>query len=278
MNYSDLFNLTFVIFSTLFGIVLGSFLNVVIYRIPVGKTIVKGHSVCMSCNHNLSALDLVPIFSWLFLGGKCRYCHAPIASRYCKIESFTGVCFLVTALTHQNLSLFFADTYPYLVLSSFVSYCMFLMMICCVVSVMMIFYDTRKGFWGFPFITTLGFIGYVICTFARNYKVDVLLKLSGVSLIGMLLFAVVTYILFFFSKKQYSKNDFFFDLSMGSALVFTAFYAKVYSVLWYVPALVAVYALTRFLTKDRKGEKYVGILFACLIVIQVIISYFINTI
>ncbi len=53
MNYSDLFFIMFVTFSTMFGIVFGSFLNVVIYRIPASKTIVKGHSMCMTCGHTL---------------------------------------------------------------------------------------------------------------------------------------------------------------------------------------------------------------------------------
>ena len=75
------------------GLVIGSFLNVCIYRIPEGRTVVKGHSMCMTCGHNLSALDLVPLFSWLFLRGKCRYCKAPIASRYAIIEATTAIAF-----------------------------------------------------------------------------------------------------------------------------------------------------------------------------------------
>ena len=72
----------FVILIAAIGAAVGSFLNVVIYRIPEGRTISKGHSMCMSCGHTLGALDLVPVFSWLFLGGKCRYCKAPVSSRY----------------------------------------------------------------------------------------------------------------------------------------------------------------------------------------------------
>lgn len=75
------------------GLVVGSFLNVCIYRIPEKRTVVKGHSMCMSCGHNLGPLDLVPLFSWIFLRGKCRYCSSPISSRYAIIEATTAVVF-----------------------------------------------------------------------------------------------------------------------------------------------------------------------------------------
>ncbi len=86
----------------IFGLLIGSFLNVCIYRIPEGRTVVKGHSMCMSCAHKLSALDLVPLFSWLFLRGKCRYCGAPIASRYAKIEGLTALVFALVAFFRRE--------------------------------------------------------------------------------------------------------------------------------------------------------------------------------
>ena len=53
----------------------------------------KGRSFCPRCHHTLSALDLIPVFSWLGLRGKCRYCHAPISPRYPLIESLTGILY-----------------------------------------------------------------------------------------------------------------------------------------------------------------------------------------
>ncbi len=80
------------------GLLIGSFLNVCIYRLPRGLNIVHGHSFCPACNHELGALDLVPVLSYLLLGRKCRYCKAPIASRYAKIELLCGVYFAMTAV------------------------------------------------------------------------------------------------------------------------------------------------------------------------------------
>ena len=57
-----------------FGAVIGSFLNVLIYRLPIGMDFKKGNSICPNCEHQLNWKDLFPLFSWIFLGGKCRYC------------------------------------------------------------------------------------------------------------------------------------------------------------------------------------------------------------
>lgn len=97
MDLISLFRLFMVIFIGCMGFIIGSFLNVCIYRIPERRTVVKGHSMCMSCGHTLGPLDLVPLFSWIFLRGKCRYCKAPIASRYAIIEGVTGICFALLA-------------------------------------------------------------------------------------------------------------------------------------------------------------------------------------
>lgn len=82
----------------IFGITIGSFLNVLIYRLPKGEDVVKVDSHCMSCNHKLSPLDLIPIFSWLFLGGKCRYCKSKISPQYPIIEFINGSMYVLIFL------------------------------------------------------------------------------------------------------------------------------------------------------------------------------------
>ncbi len=73
------------------GIVIGSFLNVCIYRLPLGKSIATSPSACPACEHHLGPLDLFPVFSYLFLGGKCRYCKGKISAQYPLIEALNGV-------------------------------------------------------------------------------------------------------------------------------------------------------------------------------------------
>lgn len=76
----------------IFGSLLGSFCNVVILRIAEGRSVVFPPSACPHCRHPLSPLDLIPIFGWVLLRGRCRYCAAPISGQYPLVE-------LVTALT-----------------------------------------------------------------------------------------------------------------------------------------------------------------------------------
>ncbi|MCK5129310.1 MAG: prepilin peptidase [Clostridiales bacterium] len=80
----------FLIITFILGLMVGSFLNVCIYRIPTGLSIVIPPSRCSSCNTQLKPLDLVPIFSWLFLLGKCRHCKVKISIRYLLVELLTG--------------------------------------------------------------------------------------------------------------------------------------------------------------------------------------------
>ena len=82
----------------LYGVIIGSFLNVCILRIPLNETIVTTPSHCMSCGHKLAWYDLFPLFSYLFLGGKCRYCKAKISWQYPLVEFLNGVLYLLTFL------------------------------------------------------------------------------------------------------------------------------------------------------------------------------------
>lgn len=99
-----IFYLTIFIIGTLFG----SFYTLAVYRIPKRQDIVHTHSYCPNCNHKLGLLDLFPIFSYILLGGKCRYCKQKIRPRYLILESLSGILFLVTAylmgLTVYNLN------------------------------------------------------------------------------------------------------------------------------------------------------------------------------
>lgn len=71
----------------------GSIANALIYRLPIGKSWVSGRSICPKCKHELKPLDLIPLLSYLFLLGKCRYCKKSIGIRYFLIELFLGLAF-----------------------------------------------------------------------------------------------------------------------------------------------------------------------------------------
>lgn len=83
------------IFAFIFGCCIGSFLNVCIWRIPRGESIVSPPSRCPKCGHWITALENIPIISWLVLRGKCSSCKEPISPRYIIIETITGILYLL---------------------------------------------------------------------------------------------------------------------------------------------------------------------------------------
>src|SRR4051812_21718702 len=81
----------------LLGLIVGSFLNVVVYRVPAGASVVRPRSACPGCGQPIRSRDNIPVVSWLLLRGKCRDCRAPIAARYPLVEATTGVLFGLAA-------------------------------------------------------------------------------------------------------------------------------------------------------------------------------------
>ena len=89
------------------GTLFGSFFTLAVYRIPLGKDITHERSYCPNCNHKLSFFDMIPILSYLFLGGKCRYCKQKIRPRYLLLEILSGAVFVLFAMS-VKLSIFTA--------------------------------------------------------------------------------------------------------------------------------------------------------------------------
>ena len=94
--------ITVVIFAL--GLVFGSFLNVCIYRLPLGKSVVAPRSACPHCGKPIAPYDNLPVLSWLILRGRCRQCKEPISPRYLAVEMLTGLLFL-SCYVHFGLTL-----------------------------------------------------------------------------------------------------------------------------------------------------------------------------
>ena len=102
---SMVFRIMFLSVIFLYGIAIGSFLNVVIYRLPAGQSILgigrsdaekEEASHCMKCGAKIRPIDLIPVFSWLMLRGKCHSCGEPISPRYPIVESLNGILYVLT--------------------------------------------------------------------------------------------------------------------------------------------------------------------------------------
>ncbi|MEE8348442.1 MAG: prepilin peptidase, partial [Acidobacteriota bacterium] len=91
------------------GLIVGSFLNVCIHRVPRGRSVVHPRSACPHCNHSISALENIPVLSYLFLGGKCRQCGTGISWVYPLVEALTAVCFYLLFLKYGVQSPFLVN-------------------------------------------------------------------------------------------------------------------------------------------------------------------------
>src|SRR5512133_3865059 len=89
-------------FAAVGGLIVGSFLNVVVYRLPRGESLTHPRSRCPSCGTQLRAIDNVPVVSWLALRGKCHHCGAPISARYPLVELTTGALFAAVGATQDD--------------------------------------------------------------------------------------------------------------------------------------------------------------------------------
>lgn len=85
-------------FCGLFGLLIGSFLNVVVWRVPRGESVVSPPSACPSCEQPISHRDNVPVLGWVLLRGRCRHCSEPISRRYPAVEMATAVLFAAMAI------------------------------------------------------------------------------------------------------------------------------------------------------------------------------------
>ncbi len=106
------------------GLLIGSFLNVCIYRIPRGESIAYPPSHCTSCGSDIKAYDLIPVISWIFLRGKCRNCDQKISMRYALVELATAILFLLTYFQY-GLSIFllrFLILIPFLIVIAMIDY------------------------------------------------------------------------------------------------------------------------------------------------------------
>lgn len=90
------FQLTFLGMIFLLGICIGSFLNVVIIRLPRGESLIKRSSHCMTCGTRIRPIDMIPVFSWIFLRGKCHSCGEKISPRYPIVEALNGILYVLT--------------------------------------------------------------------------------------------------------------------------------------------------------------------------------------
>lgn len=230
----------------LYGLIFGSFYNVVIYRAPIDMPISKGRSMCTNCKNTLKAIDLIPILSYVFLGGKCRYCGSKISFRYPFIELLTGVLF---ALSYY---LFGQSIYTIFVIV-FWSYLLI---------VTMIDIDHKL------ILDNISLFFFLVLLALKIYseRMDVLYSLLAglICFIAYFLIYKISYI--YYKKEAFGLGDVFYIAVVGFALGLKVTYLTIF-----FPFIVAAVILAFLFTLGKKFKLSMELPFAPFISISAFI-------
>lgn len=161
-----------VLFFSIIGLFIGSFLNVVIDRLPREETIFVGRSHCDFCHHELAWYDLVPLFSFLFLSGKCRYCKKFIGWKYPVIELTTGFMFALTSILISTGSLVYL--------------CIMLGIVSCLLVIF--FIDLFSGIIPDSMLITLGVLAFLRILLLHQAFLPIVLTILGAGIFFVSIF------------------------------------------------------------------------------------------
>lgn len=260
ITISHAFILLFPFIFFVFGLIIGSFLNVVIYRINTKKSL-GGRSSCMSCQYKLHWYELIPIFSFLFLKGRCKNCQTKISVQYLLVEFVTGLIFSFLFLKFQNIFLTSLLTFGFVYLYYAI---MFSLLIIIAV------YDLRHKI--IPDILSFVFIllAFVGIFFFRTFSIWELL--SGVFI------ALPFYLLWLISRGTWmGLGDAKLALGLGYFLGFPLIFSAVVLSFW-IGAIVGLFII--ILSKIFKGYGNYGmkseIPFAPYLVLGTLLAFFFN--
>ena len=240
------------ILSGLIGLCVGSFLNVVIYRIPNEMSIVKPASHCPKCGYELHWYDNIPIISYIILGGKCRQCREPISIRYTLVEITNMILWLVSV---------------YLFFETSIVYC-FVSMIVCSLMICIFFIDLEHMLIFNRFSISIAILG-LITMFFDNYTKELDHILGGV--IGGLIFVLLYFGSIWILKKEgFGWGDVKLVAASGlllgwQKLIFAMIIASV------IGSIVLL--IIKYTQKDEEGKEYP---FAPFIVAGVLVAMFIG--
>ena len=203
----------YAIYFFILGTILGSFYNVVGYRLPRGESLITPRSHCPNCNHELTALELIPIFSFLFQGRKCKNCKQKISWFYTIFEFITGVLFAISYLKYGFsvdllIALFFVSMSVIIIISDYQT-----MIIC----------DEVLVFFGIAFLILNYF------KFGLNGSVEFILSALGAFITMWIIKKIAD---FFFKQEAMGGGDiklmFVFGLVLGYPMaIFSIFLGSV---------------------------------------------------
>jgi len=153
-------------FIYIIGVVLGSFFTLAVHRIPRKEDITHTRSYCPNCNHRLNFWDLIPVLSYIFLGGKCRYCHKKIRPRYLIIEAISGMVFLLFVMC-LNIDILHIEINKIAIL---IFGTLFISTIVITIGIFKEFKNIQKGVLNFGIISEIIYITYLYILNVNIYR------------------------------------------------------------------------------------------------------------
>ena len=233
-------NTIFYIMIFLMGITFGSFYTLAVYRIPKGINITHKHSYCPNCNHKLNFLDLIPIFSYIFLGGKCRYCKQKIRPRYLILETLSGLFFVGIAYL-MRINIYNLEIIKIIEYAFFVLYFTFIILMS---GIDKEYKKINKPVLVYGIIISIMYIVYLyIIEKASIYRYVIYL----VAFVLLLLVDTIT-------LKKHAKNNYTYSILIALIImtIFTGEYVTISSVIYALLAIAIDLVLKKI--KNKKNN------------------------
>jgi len=164
------------VFMFIIGVLLGSFYTLAVHRIPLKQDITHTRSYCPKCNHKLNFLDLIPILSYIILGGKCRYCKNRIRPRYIIIEIISGIIFLSFAIV-LNIDLLNIE---YTKIATLIFGIMFFSTVFIIIGILKEYKKIQVSVFNFGIITTIVYMIYLYVLRNNIYRYIIYIALLSI--------------------------------------------------------------------------------------------------
>ena len=224
------------------GTLFGSFYTLAVYRIPKNIDIIKKHSYCPNCNHKLGFFELIPILSYIFLGGKCKNCKQKIRIRYLLLELLGGITFVVLALALriniENLNI--------QVLILFALTILYITAVILISGIDKEYIKINKSVLAYGIIISILYMIYLYTIGETSiYRYAIYLA------IYVILLSIDTILL-----RNYAKDSYIIDLLMYLNMIFVFTETEIF-ILTIIMAIIAIliYVLIRKINQKKVGNK-----------------------
>ncbi|MCI8412298.1 MAG: prepilin peptidase [Clostridia bacterium] len=231
------------------GTLFGSFYTLAVYRIPKRQDITHTHSYCPNCNHKLGFFDLIPILSYIFIGGKCRYCKQKIRPRYLILEILSGLVFVITAYA-MKLNIYNID------IIKIIEFCFMVLYLTFIILMVGIDKEKRK-------IDKLVAVYGIVISIIYMVYLCIVENANIYRYVIYLIAYIVVLILDTITLKKYAQNKYVngIFLILITMAIFSGEYITANSIIWTLLAIaiyILLYKLKARKNRNRKTDKQIS--------------------